>query len=120
MAEYRLARREASFADLIWTNEPINSGELVRLAEQELGWKKSTTYTVLKKLCDRGIFRNEGSTVSGVVTKEEFHARQSRQFVADVFDGSLPRFIATFIGHERLSDEQAGELARLIDEYREG
>ena len=119
MADYKLAQGEAGFADLVWENEPINSGELAKLSENKLKWKKSTTYTVLKKLCDKGIFKNENSIVSSVLKKEEFVAKQSRKFVDDIFDGSLPKFIATFIGRKKLSDEQAEELKRLIDEYRE-
>ena len=96
MEEMRLGLVEARFADLIWQYEPIASGDLVRLCERQLGWKKSTTYTVLKKLCDRGIFKNEQSIVTSCLTKEEFHARQSERFVEETFEGSLPAFIAAF------------------------
>ncbi len=120
MNEYRLAQSEAKFADLIWQNEPIGSGELVKLCENEFGWKKSTTYTVLKKLCERGIFRNENAVVSSLVKKAEFYAGQSRRFVDDTFGGSLPQFITAFIGGKRLTRKQADELKHLIDEYREG
>ena len=102
MEEMRLGLVEARFADLIWQYEPIASGDLVRLCEQQLGWKKSTTYTVLKKLCDRGIFKNEQSIVTSCLTKEEFHARQSERFVDETFAGSLPAFIAAFSSFVRL------------------
>ncbi len=120
MADYRLAHGEAKFAELIWRYEPIKSGELVNLCKSEMGWKKSTTYTVLRKLCNKGIFKNEDSVVSSIIKKEEFSARQSRRFVDDTFGGSLPRFLAAFIGGEKLSGRQAEELKRLIDEHKEG
>ena len=85
MKEYRLAEAEARFADLIWANEPIGSTELVKLCEKELGWKKSTTYTVLKKLCVRGIFCNENATVTAMLSREEFYGGRSRQFVEEEF-----------------------------------
>ena len=114
----KLARGEAAFADLIWRHEPINSGELVKLSEKEMGWKKSTTYTVLKKLCDKGIFQNENAVVSSLIKKDEFFAKQSRRLVEDAFGGSLPKFLAAFIGENRLSNRQAEELKKLIDEHK--
>ncbi len=119
MNNYKLAQREAKFADLIWRHEPILSGDLVKLCENELGWKKSTTYTVLKKLCGRGLFRNKDTVVSSRIGREEFYARQSRRFVEDTFGGSLPKFITAFIGNGKLSDRQAEELKKLIDGYKE-
>ena len=115
MEEMRLGLVEARFADLIWQNAPISSGALVRLCEQELGWKKSTTYTVLKKLCDRGIFKNENSVVTPCMTKAEFHARQSERFVEETFDGSLPAFIAAFTKRKKLSSREIEEIRRMID-----
>lgn len=120
MNDYKLAQSEARFADLIWRHEPIGSGELVKLCEKELTWKKSTTYTVLKKLCERGIFQNENAVVSSRIKKDEFYSRQSRRFVEDTFGGSLPKFLTAFIGGQRLTDHQAEELKKLIDEYKEG
>ncbi|WBY63815.1 MAG: BlaI/MecI/CopY family transcriptional regulator [Thermocaproicibacter melissae] len=119
MNDYRLARSEAKFADLIWQHEPIGSGELVKLCEKEMHWKKSTTYTVLKKLCDKGIFQNENAVVSSLIKKDEFYARQSRRFVEDTFNGSLPKFLAAFIGGKKISARQAEELKKLIDEHKE-
>lgn len=115
MDERKLGVIEARFADLIWNNEPISSGALVRLCEEELGWKKSTTYTVLKKLCQRGIFCNEGGVVSSLISREEFHALQSRRFVEETFDGSLPTFIAAFSAGKSLTAHEIAEIRRMID-----
>ena len=106
MDDLRLGAIESRFADIIWDNAPLGSGELVKLAAQELGWKKSTTYTVLKKLCERGLFRNEGGTVSVQLTREEFHAMQSERFLDETFSGSLPAFIAAFSTRKKLSEEE--------------
>ena len=119
MKEYKLAQGEAKFADLIWENAPITSMELVKLSEKEMGWKKPTTYTVLRKLCQKGIFKNEDTVVSVVLTKDAFIAGQSRRYVEDTFGGSLPKFITSFMGSEKLSDKQASELMRLIEEHKE-
>jgi predicted transcriptional regulator len=120
MNEYRLAQGEAKFAELIWLHEPITSMELVKLCEKEMNWKKSTTYTVLKKLCDKGIFQNDSTLVSSLITKDEFYARKSRRFVEDTFGGSLPQFITAFIGGSKLNDRQVEELKKLIDQHKEG
>lgn len=118
MQEHKLGAMEARFARLIWANEPIPSGELVKLCERELGWKKSTTYTMLRRLCERGLFRNEGGAVSARMSPEEFAALQSEKFVEETFDGSLPRFLAAFTRRNRLSEQDIEELQRLIDESR--
>ena len=118
MDDYKLGAVERRFADLIWDNEPISSGELVKLCETELSWKKSTTYTVLKKLCARGIFRNEHGTVTSRLSRQEFAARQSQQFVDETFHGSLPAFLAAFSRRKKLSDEEVTQLQQLIDENR--
>ena len=120
MEETKLGVIESRFADLIWDLAPLTSGDLVKLCQEELTWKKSTTYTVLKKLCDRGLFRNDGGTVTAVISKEEFHAMQSERFVEETFDGSLPAFLAAFTSHKKLSEEEITQLQRLIDESREG
>jgi predicted transcriptional regulator len=119
MGVYSLAPGETKLAELIWLRAPVTSGELVKLAAKEIGWKKSTTYTVLKILCDKGIFRNEQSVVSALLSKEAYYARQSQRYVEDIFGGSLPRFLAAFIGHNRLTGTQVEELKRMIDEYKE-
>lgn len=119
MKEYRLAEGEAKFADIIWDNEPVGSMQLVKLSETQLGWKKSTTYTVLKKLCDRGLFQNEDAVVTALVTREEFASGRSRQFVEESFGGSLPKFLTAFIGKQKLSDKEVEELKALIEDYKE-
>lgn len=119
MEELKLGVVESSFADIIWENEPIGSGDLVRLCEEKLTWKKSTTYTVLKKLCQRGIFKNVNSVVSSLISKEDFYAMQSEKFVEDTFKGSLPAFIAAFTRRKGLSQKEVDEILKMIDEYKE-
>ncbi|TCO72150.1 BlaI/MecI/CopY family transcriptional regulator [Marinisporobacter balticus] len=119
MKEYKLTESEEKFAELIWQNESIGSGDLVKLCEKEMNWKKSTTYTVLKKLCEKGLFQNENAVVSSLITKDEYYAKQSIRFVEDTFGGSLPKFLTAFIGGKILSKHQAEELKRLIDEHKE-
>lgn len=115
-----LTEAEEKLAAIIWREAPLTSPELVALAEQEMDWKKSTTYTILKKLCDKGVFKNENANISVVLTQSEQIARQSRSFVEDTFGGSLPHFLTSFIGGKSLSDKQAEELIRLINEHKEG
>ena len=115
MEVMKLGIVEAQFAELIWAREPIASGELVKLCEKELNWKKSTTYTVLKKLCERGIFQNNDGIVTSQLTRDEFNAVQSEQFVEDTFEGSLPAFLAAFTSRKTLSKEEVEEIRRLID-----
>ena len=115
--EYRLAETEARFAELIWQKEPISSPELVKFCEKEFNWKKSTTYTVLKKLCDRGIFQNEKAEVTSLISKEEFYSYKSRKFVEDSFGGSIPRFLTAFMGGKKLTEKQAEEIKQLIDDF---
>lgn len=119
MTEYRLGEAEAIFADLIWSNEPLPSRRLAELAEQRLGWKRTTTYTVLKRLCDRGLFQNQGSIVTALVSRQEFYAHQSEQFVEQTFCGSLPAFIAAFSSRKKLSQAEIDELQNLIDSMKE-
>ena len=118
MGMYKLTESEEKFAELIWQNEPIGSGDLVKLSEKEMNWKKSTTYTVLKKLCEKGIFQNENALVSSLISKDEYYANQSIRFVEDTFGGSLPKFLTSFISGKKLSNHQAEELKRLIDEHK--
>ena len=109
---------ESRFADIIWSHEPIPSGQLVKLAEQELSWKPTTSYTVLKRLCNRGIFQNQKGTVTSLISRQDFYAMQSEQFVEETFDGSLPAFLAAFGTRKRLSQEEVEELKRIIDSLR--
>lgn len=118
MADLKLGAVEARFADLIWENEPLSSAALVKLSEENLSWKKSTTYTVLKRLCERGLFRNQRGTVTSLLSREEFYARQSEQFVEDAFSGSLPAFVAAFTRRKKLTEEEITQLQALIDENR--
>ncbi len=114
----KLGAIESRFADIIWQNEPLSSGDLVRRAADELEWKKSTTYTVLKKLCERGIFQNVNGMVSSIVSKEDFYALQSEAFVNETFGGSLPAFLAAFTSRNKLSEKETLELVQLIMESR--
>ncbi|MBQ3068839.1 MAG: BlaI/MecI/CopY family transcriptional regulator [Clostridia bacterium] len=120
MEERKLGTVEGRFADLIWSREPLGSGELVKLCEQELGWKKSTTYTVLKKLCGQGLFQNQNGSVTSCVSREEYLAAQSEQFVEETFGGSLPAFVAAFSSRQTLTPAQIDELERMIDRMRKG
>ena len=117
MGDMRLGAIEAKFADLIWSNEPLSSAELVKLAAQELDWKKSTTYTVLRRLCEKGIFQHEDGTVTSKISKQEFYAMQSEQFVDETFDGSLPAFLAAFTTRKALTAAEIAEIQQMIDSY---
>lgn len=118
MAEYRLGEIEKRFADIIWSREPLTSGKLVELCKVELNWKKSTTYTVLKRVCERGLFQNIDGVVTSLVTKEEFYAMQSEKFVEETFSGSLPGFLAAFTTRKKLTEKEIEELERIIKEQR--
>lgn len=118
MSELRMGAIESRFADMIWENEPVPSPELVKLAERELNWKKSTTYTVLKRLCERGIFQNRGGVVTSLISRQDFYAVQSEKFVEETFSGSLPAFLAAFTTRKKLSEEEIAELQALINQSR--
>ena len=118
MAEYKLGEIEAIFADIIWSNEPVSSRRLTELAEERLNWKRTTTYTILKRLCERGLFQNMGGQVTSLVSREEFYARQSEQFVEQNFQGSLPAFLAAFGSRKQLSPGEIAEIQSLIDKMR--
>ena len=118
MSELRMGAIESRFADMIWQTEPITSPELVKLAAKELDWKKSTTYTVLKRLCERGIFQNNDGTVTSLISKKDFYAVQSEKFVEETFSGSLPAFLAAFTTRKKLSDAEINELQELINQSR--
>ena len=113
--EYKLGEIEMKFADLIWDNEPITSGELAKRCEAALHWKKSTTYTILRRVCDRGLFRNDNGTVTSCVSKMEFLTKRSEQFVEDTFEGSLPRFLTAFTAGKRLSEREVAALKKIIE-----
>lgn len=119
MNTYKLTESEEKFANLIWQSGSIASGELVKLCESEMNWKKSTTYTVLKKLSDKGIFQNNHAEVSPLISRADYYAKQSVSFVEDTFGGSLPKFLTAFISHKKLSHNQAEAIKKLIDEHKE-
>lgn len=109
---------ESRFADIIWSYEPLASRDLIKKAEEELGWKSTTSYTVLKRLCERGIFQLQNKTVTSLISREEFYGMKSEQFVEETFDGSLPAFLTAFGTRKKLSDEEVEELKKLIDGLR--
>ncbi len=116
MAQVQLGEIEARFADMIWEREPVRSSELVKLAAEVFQWKRTTTHTVLKRLCDKGLFENNKGTVTCRITREQFYSLQSRKFVEDSFAGSLPAFVAAFTKEKALTPEEAAEIRRIIDE----
>ncbi|MDF2662882.1 MAG: CopY family transcriptional regulator [Paenibacillus sp.] len=120
MESYKLFDSEYKFACLIWDHEPINSTDLVKLSQTKLGWKKSTTYTVLRKLCERGILRNEGATVTAVIKKADAQKYESQTVVNKAFNGSLPQFLTAFLGGKKISEKEAEELKRIIEEASRG
>ena len=109
---------ESRFADIIWEHEPLASRDLIRMAEKELNWKATTSYTVLKRLCERGLFRLQNKIVTSLISREELYGRKSEQFVEETFHGSLPAFIAAFGSRKKLSDDEVEELKKLIDGLR--
>ena len=112
MSNKKMGALESRFADFIWNNEPVTSGQLVKMAEKELSWKSTTSYTVLKRLCERGIFQNKYGAVTSLISREEFYALQSEQFVEETFDGSLPAFLAAFGTRKKMTDAEIEELKR--------
>lgn len=118
MSEYKLGLVEAKFAEIIWNSEPISSSELTKICLSELEWKKSTTYTVLKRLCDRSIFVNKNGMVSSLISKNDFYALQSEEVVNDSFSGSLPAFVAAFSSRKKLTDEEINQLQDMINKMR--
>ncbi|MBQ3518285.1 MAG: BlaI/MecI/CopY family transcriptional regulator [Clostridia bacterium] len=120
MNVYQLGAVESRFADIIWENAPLSSAQLVSLCEQQLQWKKSTTYTVLKRLCEKGIFKNEKGTVTALITRDDFYCAQSEKFVEDTFGGSLPAFLAAFTKRKKLNEDEIAQLRKMVDEFGEG
>lgn len=119
MEKYKLGEMETAFAEIIWDIAPVTSGELVKVCKEKLEWKKSTTYTMLKRLCQRELFINDNGTVKVIVTKEEFKAAQSKEFIEETFGGSLPMFLTAFTKRNKLSAKEIEEIRNLIDNYRE-
>ena len=119
MEELKLCESDYRFMTVIWDNEPLASGKLVELCSERLGWKKPTTYTTLKKLCDKGFAQNVDTVVTSLVTRDEVQTFASEHFVEHTFGGSLPGFLVTFLGGKTLTNEEAEELKRLIDDHKE-
>ena len=115
MEEMRLGVVEAHFADIIWENEPLSTNELIKLCEEKLGWKRTTTYTVLKKLSGHGIFQMKEKQVTSLISREEYYAGRSEQFVEEAFKGSLPAFIAAFTKRRSLTEKEIAEIREMID-----
>lgn len=116
MAEYRLGEAEMQFAEIIWEKEPVSSGELVKLCAEKLNWKKSTTHTVLRRICEKGLFQNQNGLVQSLVGKEDFFAGQSEKFVEESFGGSLPRFLAAFTSRKKISEKEIQEIQKIIQQ----
>ncbi|MDD2211654.1 MAG: BlaI/MecI/CopY family transcriptional regulator [Clostridia bacterium] len=116
MEKFKLYDAEYKFTSLIWDYEPINSTELVRLCADKLGWKKSTTYTVLKKLCDRGILQNQDAVVTALVKRKDVQKYESNAVIEKSFDGSLPKFLTSFLGSRKITAQEADELKQIIEE----
>lgn len=119
MDNYNLGEKQQQFAEIIWDNQPMTTRQATELCEEALGWKRTTTYTMLKGLCDRGIFQNRDGTVVACMSREDFKAAQGRAFVEEQFDGSLPRFLAAFTRRRKLKDSEIEELKKLIREHEE-
>lgn len=117
MTDLTMGAVESRFARLIWDNEPITAAQLAKLADVELKWKKTTSYTALKRLCEKGIFRNESGTVTSVISREEYQAMQSRRFLDETCGGSLPAFLAAFTKKGELSADDLAEIRRMLDDY---
>ena len=118
MSNFRMGPAEARFADIIWEKEPITSGQLAKIGLAEFNWKKTTSHTVLNRLCDRGLFKREDGVVTSLISREEYYARHSEAYVEETFGGSLPAFLAAFGSRKQLSDAEAEELKKLIDGMR--
>ncbi|MBO4909771.1 MAG: BlaI/MecI/CopY family transcriptional regulator [Lachnospiraceae bacterium] len=120
MKDIELGAVQERFADIVWANEPIGSGDLVKVCEKELGWKKPTTYTVLRKLCEKGLLQNEDGVVTTLMSRDDFYSAKSEQIIEDSYEGSLPAFIAAFTSRKKLSNSEVDEIQKMIDEFRKG
>ena len=118
MSDLKMGTAEARFADIIWANEPITSGQLARIGATDFNWKKTTSHTVLNRLCERGLFKKEKGVVTSLISRDEYYARHSEQYVEETFGGSLPAFLAAFGTRKKLSDKEIEELQRVIESMR--
>ena len=119
MSDLKMGTAEARFADIIWEKEPITSGQLAQIGLAEFNWKRTTSHTVLNRLCDRGLFQKENGMVTSLISREEYYARHSESYVEETFGGSLPAFLAAFGTRKQLSDAEVDELKKLIDGMKE-
>lgn len=119
MAEIQLGVIEARYADMIWEHEPVTSSELVKMTAIEFQWKRTTAHNVLRRLIDKGLFRNDNGVVTSVISRDRFYSMQSRKYVEDTFNGSLPAFIAAFMQGSRITEDEAEEIRRMIDQAKE-
>ena len=119
MTDYKLGTVESKFADIIWSNEPLTTNELIKLCSGELAWKRTTTYTVLKKLSEKGLFQMQDSVVTSLISREDYYSRQSEQFVTETFEGSLPAFIAAFTKRKGLSEKEIREICQMVENAKE-
>ena len=120
MKDFELGAVQERFADIVWAHEPIASGELAKICENELSWKRPTTYTVLRKLCEKGVLQNRDGVVVSLVSREEFYSAKSEQIVEDSYRGSLPAFVASFVSRKKISAEEVDEIRKMIDSFRKG
>lgn len=119
MNDLKIGSAEARFADIIWEKEPITSGQLAKIGATDFNWKKTTSHTVIKRLCERGLFKNEGGTVTSLISREDYYARHSEQYIEETFGGSLPAFLAAFGSRKKLSEQEIDELEKIIESMRE-
>ncbi len=119
MVIYVMTEAEMQLAQIIWEREPLPSGELVKLAAERLNWKKSTTYTVLRKICENDIFQNKDAVVTSLMSSEEYARKKGERYLAENYNGSLPGFVAAFLKRKKLSKKEIEELSKLIEEYKE-
>ncbi len=118
MKDMELGALQERFADVVWANEPVSSGELVKICEKEFSWKKPTTYTVLRKLCEKGLLQNEDGVVTSLIDRDEFYSAKSEQIIEDSYEGSLPAFIAAFTSRKKLSKKEVDEIQKMIDGFK--
>ena len=116
----KIFESEYRFCLILWENEPIKSSELVNLCREQLGWKPTTTYTVIKRLSERGVLKNENTVVTSLISKDEAQAAEINEMVEKTFEGSLPDFIAAFTKHQKLSEKELDAVQEMIDRYRKG
>lgn len=120
MEKYKLGKMEQRFANIIWEKAPIQTRDLIVLCAEEFDWKRTTTYTMLRRLIDRGIFKNDDGKVMVLIKKEDFLAGKGQEFLEESFEGSLPRFLTAFTRQKKLSEKEIQEIQKIIDEHKEG